>query len=444
MTRSRPFVSVVIPTRNRPDMVGYAMQSLSRQSFRDFEVIVCDNHTGQPCKSVFDELADERFRYIAPPVPLSMHDNWEFACDAAEGDFVTVLIDKTVLRPSALEILYKAVETHPAEVYSWWAEVYRPDDEQRSNNGGRYIPLDAPVASPSYFDPVAELRRRYGLDVRRGTEGVRYFWGKICFGAYHRDLIRRIKQGAGRLFHAINPDYTSMLAALAHTAKAVDVGEPLLIQFRSVRSNGARCAVHPEVSLRFLTDTDPSLVLLDTLPVPGLYSSQHNVVAHDYVLMKNVLGKAFPDVQLEIGNLLLRIREDLRGVQWPSKEERDRHRTIYRQYLGRAPVRAKTVFYLNYWMPRLQAVARINRATLARAMRAPFARFPRIKKGVKQTIVSVPALRAVVQRVLGYDIGLSSAPKSPPGTFCDTILAAADRADRRYGVGGTPRATSKV
>src|SRR5215203_5193076 len=97
-----PFVSIVVPTRNRPDFVRCALESIRNQTFADFEVIVVDNHTGVPCRAVFDSVADDRFRYVVPDRPLAMYENWELGYRLTTGDYVTVLIDKTVLRRRAL------------------------------------------------------------------------------------------------------------------------------------------------------------------------------------------------------------------------------------------------------------------------------------------------------------------------------------------------------
>ena len=44
--------SVIIPVYNRPDEVDELLQSLTRQSFKDFEVIVVEDGSSIPCKPV--------------------------------------------------------------------------------------------------------------------------------------------------------------------------------------------------------------------------------------------------------------------------------------------------------------------------------------------------------------------------------------------------------
>ena len=54
--------SVIIPVYNRPDEVDELLQSLTQQSFKDFEVIVVEDGSSIPCKPVtekYQELLDE-------------------------------------------------------------------------------------------------------------------------------------------------------------------------------------------------------------------------------------------------------------------------------------------------------------------------------------------------------------------------------------------------
>ena len=49
--------SVIIPVYNRPDEVDELLQSLTQQSFKDFEVIVVEDGSSIPCKPVTDEVS---------------------------------------------------------------------------------------------------------------------------------------------------------------------------------------------------------------------------------------------------------------------------------------------------------------------------------------------------------------------------------------------------
>lgn len=59
-----PYISVVIPTRNRPELLGQALHAIKKQSFQNFEVIVIDDGSNNETKSKYNDLwvaFDKRF-----------------------------------------------------------------------------------------------------------------------------------------------------------------------------------------------------------------------------------------------------------------------------------------------------------------------------------------------------------------------------------------------
>jgi glycosyltransferase involved in cell wall biosynthesis len=44
--------SIIVPVYNRPDEVDELLESLCKQSFKDFEVIIVEDGSDVPCKDV--------------------------------------------------------------------------------------------------------------------------------------------------------------------------------------------------------------------------------------------------------------------------------------------------------------------------------------------------------------------------------------------------------
>ena len=55
-----PIVSVVIPTRNRPDLVVRAVNSALRQTFRDLDVVVVIDGPDGPTAAALGNIPDRR------------------------------------------------------------------------------------------------------------------------------------------------------------------------------------------------------------------------------------------------------------------------------------------------------------------------------------------------------------------------------------------------
>ncbi len=61
-----PRISIVIPTRDRPGTLGFALRTCLDQDFEDFEVVVSDNCSPPATREVVESFADRRIKYVAP------------------------------------------------------------------------------------------------------------------------------------------------------------------------------------------------------------------------------------------------------------------------------------------------------------------------------------------------------------------------------------------
>ena len=85
-------------------------------------------------------------------------------------------------------------------------------------------------------------------------------------------------------------------------------------------------AHRPSHALSFLLDNDASGTIISELPIPGLYTSVHNLVAHDYLTIQRRLENCFPIVSLDMANLVARAAEDLEDVDWTAADLRRQQR----------------------------------------------------------------------------------------------------------------------
>ena len=59
-----PKISIIIPTYNQAALLEKALQSVTAQTFQDWEAIVIDNHSTDRTKDVVDAMQDSRIRYM--------------------------------------------------------------------------------------------------------------------------------------------------------------------------------------------------------------------------------------------------------------------------------------------------------------------------------------------------------------------------------------------
>jgi glycosyltransferase involved in cell wall biosynthesis len=106
-----PTVSVVIPTYNRADLLGEALESVFAQSFADYEIIVVDDGST-------DDTA-ERLKGYGELVRVLRQDNLGIGparnrgIDAARGRYVALLDSDDLWRPGKLAVQVEYMQRHP-------------------------------------------------------------------------------------------------------------------------------------------------------------------------------------------------------------------------------------------------------------------------------------------------------------------------------------------
>ena len=89
--------SVLLPTRNRLELLRYAVESVRRQDYDDWEIILSDNFSDQDILGYVQSLGDPRVRYYRTDRFIHVTDNWNNALDKVTGDYVVTLGDDDCL-----------------------------------------------------------------------------------------------------------------------------------------------------------------------------------------------------------------------------------------------------------------------------------------------------------------------------------------------------------
>jgi hypothetical protein len=313
--------SLVYPTRHRPEYVREALRILEIQGHDGFEVVVCDNYVDPAlsCEDICRESRVPNLRYVRPPRPVGMVENWSHALPYASGDYVAFLTDKMFVLPGALGRVEQAVAAagNP-DIVSWTSDGYNPARFRDSLGDGVYVEVTPPFRDPfRAYDPARELDRRGEAAVsRHELSSADYGRGKLAFGAYARTLIERIIEHHGALFHTINPDYTSMVLGLSRAGSAIELASSCVVSVNTDISNGWQTDVNDAAMLAFYESlAGGAAAILPKLLVPGVYASQHNGVAHDYLAMKRAYDLPF---RFDEVNWLTYVWEDVHrpGRRW--------------------------------------------------------------------------------------------------------------------------------
>ena len=109
-----PLFSIVVPTFNREDHIGRCLESLVRQSCKDFEVVVVDNaSTDGTVKTVFSFDGRLDFKVLVNDSNRERSFSRNRGAEHARGLFVVFLDSDDELRPDSLELAAAFVKADP-------------------------------------------------------------------------------------------------------------------------------------------------------------------------------------------------------------------------------------------------------------------------------------------------------------------------------------------
>ncbi len=116
-----PLVSIVLTTYQRPEKLDRCIRSILNQSFKDFELIIVDDHSLDDTDKVVEkyQTKDQRIRYIKLKENFGTHTRPKNeGTKAAKADYVAYFDDDNVMYPSHMQVLWKYItETKNDVVY---------------------------------------------------------------------------------------------------------------------------------------------------------------------------------------------------------------------------------------------------------------------------------------------------------------------------------------
>lgn len=112
--KKSPKVSVSIPTYNRQDYIGEAIDSVLQQTFTDFELIIVDNCSTDNTPEIIKKyaLADKRIKYYRNEYNMGACSNINRAMLLARGEYVKLLFSDDKLAPRCLKVFVEKMERH--------------------------------------------------------------------------------------------------------------------------------------------------------------------------------------------------------------------------------------------------------------------------------------------------------------------------------------------
>jgi hypothetical protein len=282
---------VVVPTRNRAELTGAAVDSLLALGRSDVSILVSDNSTDEAESERLERHCLERnVERLRPPKPLAMSDHWEWAMQRAlerrQMSHISFQTDRHVVFRAQFAGVLRVLDKFPSDVVTY--------------------PIDL----------LNELEHPYRLTQRRWTGRVLRIPSHVLveFSANSnqwlmspilprllncvvpREIVLRVRKRFGvTCGSSIAPDYAFAFRCLAVVRAILHYDRPPMVSYALHRSNGAS-AVFGRVNsdhADFIANFDDRGANF-AAPIPGLVTSL-NAIAHEYNVVLSA-GQRWPAV----------------------------------------------------------------------------------------------------------------------------------------------------
>ena len=290
--------SVVIPTHNRLGLLKDAIETVLRQDYFDFELVIFDNASTEDIRGHIKNLDDRRIRYERSDEFLPVTASWNRAIDLARGDYVTFLGDDDGLTPGYFNKLSQIIDDFksPEILYSALFQFMHPGVAPWDRGG--YV---ADLKNAFFFvgrqTPFLLQKEDTSKAVRGSLRFHRNFTFNIQAFVFSHSFLDKLRED-GAVFRSPFPDYYLANVALAKAESIVAIPIPMSVAGVSKASFGFTLFNDLEKKGADMLNTnlakDPCYHEVEKFLLPGpLYNTNYAVTMENVVRYVRIpaLGK---------------------------------------------------------------------------------------------------------------------------------------------------------
>lgn len=282
-------LTIVLPTRDRPDLVESCLRTIVRQDLRNVEVIVSDNGICYSCEGVVKKYAGYGIKYKHTDGDYPLKGSFEFATGLAKGDWVIVLEDKDLLHTDALKKIKKILIERAPDILNYPTNLFEPFNIDKDIFSGILV-------APKKTKELREIQTENALATHFQCDDLflsvknKFSYGSILGGAYKKELIEKIKRShdSGMLYDGAVPDRYLTIEALYHAKKVMFIDDDI-VTFNVCHRNTWKLNVNKtrEEIIRPFKNSRNGCVNVDKLVIPDVYTSLSNILATDYCMARD-------------------------------------------------------------------------------------------------------------------------------------------------------------
>ncbi|MDR0664703.1 MAG: glycosyltransferase [Helicobacteraceae bacterium] len=166
----KPLVAIIMPTYKRQSLLPRAIRSALNQTYKNIEILVCDDEKSVETKEIVASFADNRLRYIENARTKGACGARNTGIYAALGEYCVFLDDDDELLSDAIETYVKHTPKEAAFGYGWRQFCSSDDDKINIHKHGESMDFNYLVkcgsnaAGPNIFVLKSRLEAIGGYD----------------------------------------------------------------------------------------------------------------------------------------------------------------------------------------------------------------------------------------------------------------------------------------
>mgnify|MGYP001809644948 CR=1 FL=1 len=222
--------SVLLPTKNRLELLKFAINSVLKQTYQNWEIIVADNCSEDDIASYVKSLKDDRIIYTRSNTPLSVTENWNVANNLAKGDYIVMLGDDDALTYGYFEECIEVIKKfNNPEALNYAAYIYVQPNVIPTEPKGYVSSTKNGFSFMSKLIEPEILSQEVKENLVQNSLKFNFRFGfNMQFFLYSKDLVKKMKK-YGEFYQGPYPDYYSANMMMLISESMVVVPKELVI-----------------------------------------------------------------------------------------------------------------------------------------------------------------------------------------------------------------------
>lgn len=234
-------ISIIIPTKNRQEFATQTVRQILLSPEMDVQVVIQDNSDDNRLLKMLEEYNnDGRLKYNYSPNVLSFVDNFSYAVENSDGEYICIIGDDDGINYEIFEMVRWAKANNIDAIKPATNNVYIWPNTGISNINSRldsgYLMINKITANISIDHPKNELKKL----LHNGCQKyLTLNLVKLYHGIVKKSKIKEVKDITGHYFGGLSPDIYSAISLSIVTSKILCIDYPLTISGVCKKSGSA-------------------------------------------------------------------------------------------------------------------------------------------------------------------------------------------------------------